>query len=361
MLEAIRHRVQAEFPDVRFAVPATMSSSVRQEYGLVGVVQNGAGLRNRLRNFFFSLGFNQGMVSRDEVDVLLDASGFGYGDYWGHEKLQKRLNDRLAGWKTDDRLAILLPQALGPFEETGMARAFRSAGENLDLIFARDAQSYAFGANALADSARDKLHRAPDFTNGLSVQLSAEYERWKGYAFVIPNEKMTLGKPQEQVDRYFRFLADALGMLETSGRRTAILLHEGANDRRLVDRLLQSVDYQKVEIVDPVTALDTKALIAEAHLIISSRFHGLVSALSAGVPAFACGWSHKYAELMQDYGVSEYNGDLADEVGLAKSLGEFLHQAENDQFRDRLKAAAAEQKKLTERMWEQCFSILRQH
>jgi len=38
---------------------------------------------------------------------------------------------------------------------------------------------------------------------------------------------------------------------------------------------------------------------------VASRFHAVVGCLSQSVPTLAFGWSHKYRELLDDFGVAE--------------------------------------------------------
>jgi colanic acid/amylovoran biosynthesis protein len=42
--------------------------------------------------------------------------------------------------------------------------------------------------------------------------------------------------------------------------------------------------------------------LAESSLIVSGRFHGVVSGLSCGVPTLVHSWSHKYAAVLEDFG-----------------------------------------------------------
>ncbi|GAJ06742.1 unnamed protein product, partial [marine sediment metagenome] len=55
-----------------------------------------------------------------------------------------------------------------------------------------------------------------------------------------------------------------------------------------------------------------KAVIGNCDLLIGSRFHSLVAALSQSVPTVALGWSHKYSELMGDVGLEEFAVGFSD-------------------------------------------------
>ncbi|HEX8420420.1 MAG TPA: polysaccharide pyruvyl transferase family protein, partial [Sphingomonas sp.] len=72
--------------------------------------------------------------------------------------------------------------------------------------------------------------------------------------------------------------------LADGAERVDLLVHEGAPDRELAQDTNATLA-EPVELVDLPSPLDTKAAIAAAELIVSSRFHGLVSALSNAVPA----------------------------------------------------------------------------
>lgn len=44
-------------------------------------------------------------------------------------------------------------------------------------------------------------------------------------------------------------------------------------------------------------------MIGECDLMLGSRFHALIAALSSGVPSVAIGWAHKYPELLGEFGM----------------------------------------------------------
>ncbi|MDZ7901592.1 MAG: polysaccharide pyruvyl transferase family protein [Rheinheimera sp.] len=58
-----------------------------------------------------------------------------------------------------------------------------------------------------------------------------------------------------------------------------------------------------MQIDDP---LALKQFIGGAQLVISSRFHGAINALSQAVPCITTSWSHKYQQMMADFGVADY-------------------------------------------------------
>ena len=54
------------------------------------------------------------------------------------------------------------------------------------------------------------------------------------------------------------------------------------------------------------SAANVKAVIGKSDFLVASRYHSLVAALSMRTPVGVIGWSHKYDELMQDIGLSDY-------------------------------------------------------
>jgi colanic acid/amylovoran biosynthesis protein len=359
MLEAIRERLSQALPEARLAVPITTPFETRSAYGLYATMAHDAYrfdvagiaglLPAKLRAKF-------GLIAPAEVDVVIDASGFGYGDYWGLRKLERRLAGPVAKWKRPGRVAILLPQALGPFEKPGMAAAFRRAVDALDLVFVRDRVSLAHVHAVVGENPRVRL--APDFTNLLHPTLPDRLRPLAGSALVVPNEKMVAGETPERREEYLRFLESAIAAIRRSGREATILMHEGEGDRRIAAEVNLRLD-RPAPIIDEGSPLVTKAVIAAADLIVSSRFHGLVSALSAGVPALACGWSHKYAELMGDYGCAEHSFDLKGGGDAAGALDRFLADAVSAKFRARLVEAGKVERNRAEAAWDEILAMIK--
>ena len=236
-----------------------------------------------------------------------------------------------------------------------MAAAFRDSVVLLDRVFVRDAQSMRFVEAAAPEMA--KVRRAPDFTNLLHPALANAHRAMAGRSLVIPNEKM-VGTDADRRARYVRLMAKAARAIAASGREVAILIHEGEKDRALATEINAALD-SPVPVIDAPTALQTKAIIAAADLIVSSRFHGLVSALSNAVPALACGWSHKYAELMNDYGAPDLLVSLDDEASWEQNLARLLEAASDTGFREALAHAAEAQKAASRAMWEDVVTLIR--
>jgi colanic acid/amylovoran biosynthesis protein len=360
MLEAIRERLSADFPDARFAVPITMPIEYRLRYGLYGTIAHDsypidlAGYAGLLPRKFRT---KFGLIRPSEVDVVLDASGFGYGDYWGLRKLQRRLVRPLEIWNRAGKTAVLLPQALGPFSKDGMADAFSRAYDATDLIFARDRQSLKYAQATLDDTSKLKL--APDFTNLMAPAIPERLRGFTGASIVIPNEKLVVGASAAVRERYLAFLRKAIERLRASGRRAVMLVHEGDGDRHIAGAVNASLN-EKAQIIDEASPLDLKAVIGAADVVVSSRFHGLVSALSAGVPVMACGWSHKYHELLGDYGCAEFSLNLKEDGPRLDSIfDEFLDRAAQPRFREELGERARIEKDKSELMWDQVAGAIR--
>ena len=108
-------------------------------------------------------------------------------------------------------------------------------------------------------------------------------------------------------------------------------------------------------IADPVHA---KALVGGADLVVSSRYHGLVNALSMGVPAVGTSWSHKYAHLLADYGCKDSLWDVGDPVSTERRLGAWLSEAELAARRESLRVPADTLKEASRVMWSRVREVV---
>lgn len=355
MLDAVRERMSSRFGKTRFVVDFRTPIDARLELGLWATWPSSwkslrlTPLGNMLPR---SISARFGIVSENEVDIVVDASGFAYGDYWGVDKFRRRVATPIRRWKAANKTIIMMPQAWGPFDPADFGETVADALRHADLAFARDPES----ARHLRAAGVRKFSQAPDFTTLLDPSKTEATEQWKGHAFLVPNAKMIATGDEVLRERYIRFLISAADMLSQISSRTSILVHESRSDRPLAEAV-QS-ERPNLQIVLPTDHRAAKAMLAGASAVISSRFHGLVSALSSGVPSFACGWSHKYQALMEDYGSSRFMADIHSEETWAPSLSAFRDAVVSGSLKASLESAAREQKSRTEAMWTEIFDVI---
>ena len=242
-----------------------------------------------------------GLVLDSEIDVVLDASGFAYGDQWG--PLSSLVTaEAIKKWKNQGTKVVFMPQAFGPFTDDKIKSAFKTVVEHADLIFAREKASYDFIIQLVGE--REHIKIAPDFTNLMRGQLPDSFDYKANRFCVIPNYRMIEKAPKEQSDAYLPFLIECTKYLYNKGAKPFILIHEGRNDLWIAKEVAKSIGHN-INIIRETNPLYIKGIVGSSEGVISSRFHGLVSALSQGVPALATGWSHKYEMLFKDYSFPE--------------------------------------------------------
>ena len=84
-------------------------------------------------------------------------------------------------------------------------------------------------------------------------------------------------------------------------------------------------------------AEEIRARIAQCEVLVACRFHAMVFALSEQVPVLLTGWSHKYQEVMEQFGLAEYAADFSNLSleGLCSSFDAFMENQE--EIRRRIK------------------------
>jgi colanic acid/amylovoran biosynthesis protein len=358
MAIAIGERMRSSFPEVRFVVARGFGEAeARKRHVFLTDANLLGGLEYRLagavlRNVGPAIRSSLGFVHPREIDVVLDASGFSYSDQWG----PRQAEFLVAKMETPDRTGtplILLPQALGPFEDSGVARASRALFERAALICARDEQSHSVAAPLVDPS---KLRRYPDFTVGVEPRQPTELELPDSFSAIVPNYRM-LDKTGEG-DEYLSFLGAAIERLGSAGMNPLVVLHDAADDRKVIERVRTNRRIDVIEHRDPRVL---KGILGRADLVVGSRFHGLVSSLSQGVPCIGAGWSHKYPELFKDFGVPELvMADLTDRGRLDEILSDMETPEGRGRYRERILSAGHVLKRKSEEMWQEVEGLIRE-
>ncbi|PTX10671.1 colanic acid/amylovoran biosynthesis protein [Pontibacter mucosus] len=284
------------------------------------------------------------IILDEEVDVILDGSGFAYGDFWGANKPLRRFQNVLAGKTSRNAKSILLPQALGPFDDDKVRRSFNKVLDKSDLVFVRDEQSMEYMINAYG--LQQKFILAPDFTN--LVDAGPEQNYPEGEICLIPNYKMFT----QDKEAYMSFLIKVRIFLKNQDKKVYYLIHEGERDKEIAKELNRSLALND-PIVEEFDPIKIKNRIKSADLIIVSRFHGLVSALSQGVPAITTSWSHKYQILMKEYDQEDALIDIRNyDFGNVKNLISIFLSKGKAAFRNEQADTIQKQKERSKLMWE---------
>lgn len=292
-------------------------------------------------------------VKAVKSDYYLDASGFLFSDQcklWGTTpEYWKKMLSRQYRCKAK---IVFLPQAFGPFNMESTQKAITVIGKYSSIIMAREKTSYNYiEKTGLVDMRKVKLYK--DFTCLVEGVFPEKYDKLKNGICIIPNYNM-MKQGLITCENYIKLLSEIIYESRKSGRPAFILNHEGKEDEELAYKCQKSVDAD-IEVVTGLNALEVKGLISSSYLVVSSRFHGVVSSLSSCVPCLATSWSHKYEELYKDYDV--HKGvlpidNLKESIALFNNL---LNEDNNLKMRRHLEIQQGIHRKETQRMWEEVW------
>lgn len=362
MLHAAQQKLKTRYPDATFVMAPTTEKS---DHPFRKLVQLGFYPKASLWRYGIQWGNlanlapqqlreMYGVVLDKEVDVVIDAAGFAYSDQWGDDP-SIELAQSVKTWKKNGTRVILLPQALGPFTTEKIQAAMKTVVENVDLIFPRERVSYELLTALTGEQANIK--QAPDFTNLISGVVPADFDAEQNRFCIVPNCRMLDKTDQQTRDAYLPFLITCTRYLLEKGAKPFVLVHEGKGDLALAEKLSSAVG--GIPIVRESGPLEIKGILGACSGTLGSRFHGLVSALSQGVPALATGWSHKYQMLFEDYGFPEGLVQVtSDEAEIKRKLD--LVTDESARIAALIQTRTAELKQQSEQMWQQVFDVIDQ-
>ncbi|MES9837779.1 MAG: polysaccharide pyruvyl transferase family protein [Candidatus Thiodiazotropha sp.] len=273
--------------------------------------------------------------SLDGSDVLIDLAGVSFID--GREKFLPYNVLTLAPAILLDTPVVKFSQACGPFNNPLNRFLARHTLSRIDKIFARGLKTHqhlqslsleTVHPDPVADVAF--LHQAQDRISDegrqqladLGNRLKSETRKLIG---ICPSSVLAAISDRQE-SSYHNQIAALCHQLMAQGY--AVLLYPNAtregemsklrnNDlpviRRIADRLkgdnptLESLYHVDFDINTP----GIKQLMGHCRLVMVSRFHAMIAALATGQPVIVLGWSHKYREVMDFFGLGDLVFDFS--------------------------------------------------
>jgi colanic acid/amylovoran biosynthesis protein len=365
MLEAIRDRLRRALPEAEIALTPGVNAPFQSiakfgawhRFSAPGAPLDLDALSYRLPQRARGLMRRYGIVTESDVDAVLDASGFAYGVAWGHAALAGTARE-LTRLARHGKPYVFLPQAFGPFDDSAATRRFARALDSAALVCVRDARSREHLAS-IAPTLGERLAVVPDVTIGFagSSESAARHGVDARTALIVPNVHMQDERNPDAAWRrgYLPLLTALARHLAGRGFAVRIVNHAGTADAALCAALAEATG--SCPVISEPDPLALKGVLGGAGLVVSSRYHGCVNALSQAVPCLGTAWSHKYAALFDDFGAGGQLLASCDVAAGLRALDDVLDS--RDAVAARLSAARPALVARVDAMWTRVFDALR--
>jgi polysaccharide pyruvyl transferase WcaK-like protein len=276
-----------------------------------------------------------------DADLVVDTgAGDSFTDIYGLKRHSLMMYVRARAIRMGIPI-VFGPQTIGPFNSRLGGRSSRWALQRSRAVFARDSMS--------AGAARRLGARSVEATTDVVFALGRP-DRSRGRD-VIVNVSGLLWFGNGHVDHiaYRDFVLRLIRELSGGGREVTLMPHvldsaNADNDVPAIRKLSESLA-APVDIVIPNGLSHARELLASARLVLGSRMHACLNALSVGTPAVPLAYSRKFAPLLGDLGW-EHTIDLREPEGLMARVRERIDAIEGDPEEtqsalERLNASAA--------------------
>jgi polysaccharide pyruvyl transferase WcaK-like protein len=232
-------------------------------------------------------------------DLAVDTrAGDSFADIYGLRRLTTQ--SMLAELATQAGTPVVLgPQTIGPFGTRRARTLGRWSMRRAACVMARDSTSAEYAA---------RLGRPVDVlsTDVVFALPRPQVERTRD---VVLNVSGLLWAPNPHVD-HAGYRTTVLGVargLLAAGRRVTLLAHVldspvADNDVPAVHEVAALLDEPGVDVVVPEDLDDVRRVTASAALVVGSRMHACLNALSTGTPAVPLAYSRKFDPLLSDLG-----------------------------------------------------------
>jgi len=355
MLNAVISNLKKRIPDAEFYAGKALKRSPVEKLQRSGVADYSISSRikrkilDMTKSSSFDL-WNYGLLLNDQIDVVIDAGGFRFGDQWKHNKYSNRkLVSYYKALKKENTKIFFLPQAFGPFDNHHSVEAIRIIHQYADLIFAREETS--FEHLRLLFPKSDKIRSAPDFTveNTSMSPNNTPNNEFSNKICIVPNSRMITHVEKARTDYYFKFIKEVITLSRNNGHECFLLSFCDNEDLNACNLIVENSEGD-LNLIKGVSAIEAKEIIKSSYAVFSSRYHASVSALNQNVPCVSSSWSHKYERLFDFYKMSDFiiTGNVESD---RKQFRKIIDPQTNSRIRTNLATHSANNLQLSEEMW----------
>lgn len=261
-----------------------------------------------------------------KADIMVDLSGYNLGSKWpiGTNKNFLRYFSEA---KKHNIPVVLFPQSFGPFDygdqQDEMDSLISSVLSGVNMIYARESEGYELLTT------KYELHNvkvASDFV------MQSDFPKWdrifcseptigfkdlkkQNMVGVIPNyQNFIHGNHEEVLCLYTSLINELIAV----GKNVVIFRHSEDLDvcREIYNEFL---DTREVELYEyDFSSFEYSEFIKGFDFLIAARYHSVVHAYKAGIPAIVLGWAVKYKELTRLCGQEKYLISTNESVGTDK-------------------------------------------
>lgn len=217
---------------------------------------------------------------------------------------------------------LLLPQTIGPFNDTNVKKAANKSIEKAKCVFARDMQSFNYVAKS---TKQENVFEAIDVaffmpfnkqefsTENINVGLNISALLWHGG--YTQNNQFGLKKNYKEL--IHNIIALFLDLPKVKIHIVPHVVHDRShieNDYEISYQLVHKYNNDRI-ILAPffLTPIIAKNYIAGLDFFIGARMHATIAAFSSGVPVYPLSYSRKFNGLFKDTLNYKYMGDMVND------------------------------------------------
>lgn len=271
------------------------------------------GLFYRLFRFFPFPSYKKSHLALKDADAIVDVWGIMFTDFLGKNTFINRFREglRLLLGKIYGIPVVKATAALGPFDLKWNRRlAYFYLKHCVDKVMTRDEKSF-HEVNKIGVTSDVYLTADTAFLLPPDEYPPVFSGTSKGNVLVSVSHQATSRASDEQsyLDTISNFIKHVIDTYEINVTLLPNAIVPEDDDLRIAQKISDLVANEKCKLVNPtgLTAMQIKGVVAQSSVVVASRYHTVIAALSLEKPTISIGWHHKYRGVLGLFGLEDWD------------------------------------------------------